>query len=647
MTYLNLKVENFSAGQLSEHLSNWKCITSDQSILESIAGEKIEFDTVPPLQMVLPQNSVSKEHKEKVDIEIKSLLQKGVVVKSEHEHGEFISPVFSVPKSDGNVRLILNLKEFNKYVKYVHFKMETIHSILKLVTPGCWMASIDLKDAYYSVKIHPSHQKFLKFRYNDILYKYTAYANGLGSCPRKFTKLIKPVVSELHVKRHVVAGYIDDFILLNETYEGCAATVAETIITFDKLGFVVHPQKSVFIPNQSLVFLGFVINSVTMKISLTDNKKEKMKHHLAYSLQNSSNLSVEYVARIIGYMISSLPAVQFGRLYCRNIEQDKIQALKISKGNYKANMSLSCESKVEVKWWLDNVDTAYNVIGHSPIDFTVYSDASLKGWGAALNDVSCGGQWSSEEAKNHINYLELSAALFALQCFVDEISNSHVKIMIDNTSAVGMINKMGSAKSDSCNKLVFKIWQFCIKNNIWLTAAHIPGCNNVVADWESRNFSKQDMEWMLDPNILKSSLSDLQFKPDIDLFASRLNNQFDVYCSFKPDPGAAHVDAFSISWSNLDFYCFPPFSCILSVLQKIKQEKATGVVVVPQWPTQSWYPVLMSMLCKPPVLLYPGPHLLKIPVFPEKLHPCHKKMYLLICLLSGNNLKVMDIHQKP
>ena len=77
--------------------------------------------------------------------------------------------------------------------------------------------------------------------------------------------------------------------------------------------------------------------------------------------------------------------------------------------------------------------------------------------------------------------------------------------MIDNTSAVGMINKMGSSKSDNCNKLVFKIWQFCIENNIWLTAAHIPGCNNVVADWESRNFSKQDNEWMLDPDILKSS----------------------------------------------------------------------------------------------------------------------------------------------
>ena len=132
-------------------------------------------------------------------------------------------------------------------------------------------------------------------------------------------------------------------------------------------------------------------------------------------------------------------------------------------------MSLSGESKVEAKWWLDNVDTAYNIIKHSQVDFTVYSDASLKGWVASLNDVSCGRQWSSEEAKDHVNYLELSAALFALKCSVNEVA------------------KLEVASIDNCNKLVFKLWQFCIKNNICLTATHIPGCNNVVADWIFQN----------------------------------------------------------------------------------------------------------------------------------------------------------------
>ena len=50
--------------------------------------------------------------------------------------------------------------------------METIHSIINLVTPCCWMASLDRKDAYYKVEIHPKYQKFLKFKFEGQLYQY-------------------------------------------------------------------------------------------------------------------------------------------------------------------------------------------------------------------------------------------------------------------------------------------------------------------------------------------------------------------------------------------------------------------------------------------------------------------------------------------
>ncbi len=80
-----------------------------------------------------------------------------------------------------------------------------------------------------------------------------------------------------------------------------------------------------------------------------------------------------------------------------------------------------------------------------------------------------------------------------------------------------------------------------------MTACHIPGKSNVVADDKSRNFDKEDAELMLDKQVLQSALSKLNFNPDIDLLASRLNTQFDKYCSFKPHPGAAIVDAFTFS----------------------------------------------------------------------------------------------------
>ena len=69
-------------------------------------------------------------------------------------------------------------------------------------------------------------------------------------------------------------------------------------------------------------------------------------------------------------------------------------------------------------------------------------------------------------------------------------------------------------------------------------------------------------------------------KPDIDLFASRINHQLSNYISWRPDLGAKAVNAFSIKWSPTYSYCFPPFSIILKVLQKVQQESyGRGIVL--------------------------------------------------------------------
>ena len=90
------------------------------------------------------------------------MLQKEVIVPSIPEKSEFVSPIFTVPKPDGGIRLILNLKELNTNVKYFHFKMETVKTVLQNITECCFMTCFDLKDAYFSVKIHDDYQKYLK-----------------------------------------------------------------------------------------------------------------------------------------------------------------------------------------------------------------------------------------------------------------------------------------------------------------------------------------------------------------------------------------------------------------------------------------------------------------------------------------------------
>ena len=90
-----------------------------------------------------------------------------MIVCTQHEPGEFISSVFICCKKDGANRMILNLKDLNQHVQYYHFKMETLIDAIRLMTPNCFMGSVDLKDAYYSVPIAKTHQKFLKFKWDN------------------------------------------------------------------------------------------------------------------------------------------------------------------------------------------------------------------------------------------------------------------------------------------------------------------------------------------------------------------------------------------------------------------------------------------------------------------------------------------------
>lgn len=358
-------------------------------------------------------------------------------------------------------------------------------------------------------------------------------------------------LAHLRLLGHIISGYIDDLYLQGQTKQKCIVNVIDAIQLFENLGLVIHPEKSVIVPQQRIVFLGFLIDSVLMTVSLTQEKIIRIKSHLSSLLQNPYSVKIRDVAKVIGHLISSLPGVKYGALYYRNLEMAKIAALKRAKGNFEDTMCISQIGISELNWWLCNLDSSFNTIRCPPVDVTLHSDASLKGWGTFMNDESTGGRWLPTESEHHINYLELLAAFFALQCFHSSLSGKHVKIMIDNTSAVAQINNMGTCHSEECNSLVVQIWEFCISQDIsWLTAAHIPGSSNVIADGESRNFHSQDTEWMLNPDLLSGALKTLDFQPKIDLFASRLNKRLPVYCSFRPDPGASFINAFTFSWAN-------------------------------------------------------------------------------------------------
>lgn len=105
----------------------------------------------------------SLEEKLKIDKEITKYLDLGIIEKADHSQGEYVNQIFPRPKKSGGVRIILNLKPLNVDIQYQHFKMENLNSAINLMEKDCFMASIDLKDAYYSVNIDMLYRKYLRF----------------------------------------------------------------------------------------------------------------------------------------------------------------------------------------------------------------------------------------------------------------------------------------------------------------------------------------------------------------------------------------------------------------------------------------------------------------------------------------------------
>jgi len=190
---------------------------------------------------------------------------------------------------------------------------------------------------------------------------------------------------------------------------------------------------------------------------------------------------------------------------------------------------------------------------------------------------------------------------------------------------------------------------------IMITAEYLPGILNKEADWESRNV-RDFSEWKLKPQMFMN-LCKIVGSPIIDLFASRLSNQIPVYFSWKPDPYCLGVDAMQQEWPhNQILYAFPPFSMINRVLKKVVQDQVlTLILIAPTWQSQVWYPQLIRLSRRNPILLPPEMDLLK--GVPKRNHPLleNKTLTLAAWIVSGrvcshreyqSGLQILSLHQE-
>lgn len=358
------------------------------------------------------------------------------------------------------------------------------------------------------------------------------------------------------------------------------------------MGFVINEEKSELTPSKSCKFLGYIIDSKKFQIRLPNEKRSNIKAELI-NLMYRKRCKIRKFAQLLGLLVSACPAIEYGILYTKELERCKYLNLKDHE-DYNKYMNIPNSLQESFKWWLKSIESSVRQIRIDEYCKEIYTDASTKGWGAACGGERASGIWSRDERKIHINQLELLAAYFGLKIFAKNLKNCQILLRIDNSTAIAYINRMGGIQYPHLTQVTKEIWQWCEARDIFIYASYIKSADNEIADAESRRIHA-DIEWELADDAFQIIVEKFG-RPQVDLFASRVNAKCACYVSWHRDPDALVVNAFTIKWTTIKFYAFPPFTIILKTLRKIISDKASGIMVVPKWPTQPWFPLFQRLL---------------------------------------------------
>ena len=572
---------------------NWYLITQDRWVLQTTTGYQLELMQVP--YQIRPSSAIqcSSEEKHKVSQEVQELLKKGAIVEAQLTQGSFVSQIFLLERKEGGLRPIVNLKNLNCFIQTEHFKMEGLHTLPDLIQSQNWMIKMDLKDAFLQIPVCQEHQH-LQFQWNATIYQFNCLPFGLTSAPRVFTKVLKPVVGTLRRMGICLIVYLDDILIMHQSKEELMQLTPLICRFFTGLGWVVNLKKSHLTPEQSVEFLGFMVNSLTMKLILPAQKLKKIQQD-AQRLLKLERVSVRELARFLGKVSAASRAVWQAPFHYRPLQrmvnavipESQSQPDLMQKFNVQAE--LTKEAMEDLSWWASLGSTMIESPLHPRIpQLTIESPLHPTPAGAHVKGICLQAVYGPQRRQRTIS------AFLVVQCFAKEQHQVTILLRLDNVIAMTFINKMGGTHSEPLCQLALSLWQWCLEREIFLVAVHLPGLENVVADQESRAM-RDRCDWMLDSTVFKQIQA--QMGPcEVDLFASHLTKQLPQFYRWRPDPEAEGVDAFNQDWSQVRGFANPPWCLISPCLAQVKRQQARVVLITPLWNTQPWYPVLLELL---------------------------------------------------
>ena len=421
----------------------------------------------------------------------------------------------AVPKPGGGIRPITDCSRptgssVNNYCESIfkEFSYKSVDDVVSILKWGYYMSVVDIKSAYRAVPILEEHRKYMGFVWELDGVKYKFVDNrlcfGLRLGPQYFQRISNFVHDVLlHFYDVKTVNYLDDFITLSRSHEGCLEAQNCILHVLRFLGFHVAYDK-VSPPSTCTTFLGVEIDTVTMELRLPESKIIKLNSFLDKYV-DSDRISKKDLESLGGLLSHCASLVRGGKTFCRRLYN--LYKEICNRGS--KNIGIPLVVKSDLQWWrvfcrtFNGVSQINNVDYHHPM----ISDASLKGFGVYMGHDWAAGSWEvvpefevQSECSHivnppvqdrdlvdfsNINVLELWPILVGIKRWSKILRNKSLTLFTDNTQVMHMLLK-GSSTNLTCMAWIKEIYWTCVFNNIDLKPKYVNTHNNLVADTLSR-----------------------------------------------------------------------------------------------------------------------------------------------------------------
>ena len=513
------------------------------------------------------------------------------------------------------LRMCIDLSRYiNLLLKKESVTLPILDKAVKLLLPGDYQATFDLKSAFHHVLIHPDFRQYLGFSIPDAktgkdrYFVFRVLPFGLASAVQLLARLTKPICIFLAAEGIRICIYIDDGWILALLRELAAQHLRRAYEVLAQAGFVISTQKSDSPSDVSQLkkHLGFLVNSVTMTVSASSNKFEA----IATLVQDTLSLPsypAKQVAKLTGKLIALYPAMGPIVHVLARLAQSELAAFT-ERHSWSAHMKLSSAASDALLlltsgfsdfngYPIRNESTARplssfigplqqdsSFFGSSTPSAIIASDASAH---ASCSYAVSGARnlfhqsvFSQEESgfsSGHRELLAVKTTLEAMSASFDR--GSSVFWLTDSENLVTFLTKGSSKKA--IQNTVIDIFRLCRSLLLDIIPIHLKRSDYriQVADYGSRFYDPDD--WACDSASFEHLT--VHWPATIDLFAHFTNAQVPRFYSFGNAPHTSGIDAFSHSWDNEIAWCCPPVSLVIPALKKIASSNMQAILIVPAW----------------------------------------------------------------